>query len=75
MKEQAPAEGARQEIEAALNDARGIAVATAAGDGIRSRLMPFAFGQDFTVYLPLKRGDPRAMLVAFNPAVSLLAHH
>jgi 1,4-dihydroxy-2-naphthoate octaprenyltransferase len=73
MKERAPAEGARQEIEAALNDARGIAVATAAGDGIRSRLMPFAFGQDFTVYLALKRGDPRAMLVAFNPAVSLLA--
>jgi len=73
MEEQASAGGARQEIEAALNAARGIAVATAAGDGIRSGLMPFAFGQDFTVYLPLERGDPRAMLVAFNPAVSLLA--
>jgi 1,4-dihydroxy-2-naphthoate octaprenyltransferase len=72
MEGQAPGQGARQEIEAALNDARGIAVATAAGDGIRSRLMPFAFGQDFTVYLPLKRGDPRTMLVAFNPTVSLL---
>src|SRR4030042_3270011 len=72
MEDQAPTGGARREIEAALNDARVIAVATAAGDGIRSRLMPFALGQDFTVYLALKRGDPRAMLVAFNPAVSLL---
>src|SRR4030043_2216495 len=73
MKDQPPAEGARREIEAPLNEARGFAVAPAAGDSIRSRLMPFAFGQDFTVYLALKRGDPRAMLVVFSPAVSLLA--
>ncbi len=73
MDEQAPTEGARREIEVALNDVHGIAVASAVGDGIRSQLMPFAFGQDFTVYLHLERGDPRALLLAHNPAVSLLA--
>ena len=73
MREQATAKDARQQIEAALEGVRTIAVTTTAGDSIRSRLMPFALGQDLEVYVALAKGDPRAMLIAFNPAVSLLA--
>ncbi len=61
------------DIRAALEDAQEIAVATAAGDSIRSHLMPFAVGQDLTVYLSTKKGDPRTLQIAHNPAVSLLA--
>ncbi len=73
MREQATIKDARQQIEAALEGVRTIAVTTTAGDSIRSRLMPFALGQDLEVYVALAKSDLRAMLIAFNPAVSLLA--
>ena len=35
--------------------------------------MPFAFDDDLTVYLAFAKSDPSALLLAVNPAVSLLA--
>lgn len=61
-----------QEIRSALDGTQQATLATAAGDNLRSSLVPFAFSSDFSVYFPLRRGDLRALQMGFNPAVSLL---
>ncbi|MGD0765628.1 MAG: 1,4-dihydroxy-2-naphthoate octaprenyltransferase [Dehalococcoidia bacterium] len=62
-----------QQAKAALSGLQQIVVSTVAGDSVRSRLMPFAFGDDLTVYLAFAKADPAALLLSVNPAVSLLA--
>ena len=62
-----------QQAKAALSGLPQVVVSTVAGDSVRSRLMPFAFDGDLTVYLAFAKADPTALLLTVNPAVSLLA--
>ncbi len=62
-----------QQAKADLSGLSQIVVSTVAGNSVRSRLMPFAFDGDLTVYLAFAKADPTALQLAVNPAVSLLA--
>ena len=63
------------EVKTALAGERRVALSTFSGDNARSRLMPFAFTDDFVVYVPLRRGDLAVLQIPGSPAVSLLSVH
>ena len=71
MKPPAKEESALQEIRALLEGAPEAILSTFAGDTLRSGLVPFAIGSDFSLYVPLAPGDVRGFQLGFSPAVSL----
>jgi 1,4-dihydroxy-2-naphthoate octaprenyltransferase len=71
---EAPGRHTPDEVMALLRDAELVVVATAAGERIRTRMMHFATGPDFSVYLASMRGDPKTLQITHHPAISLLVH-
>ena len=63
------------EVLATIEGAAVVAVATAAGDKLRTRMMHFAAGPDFSIYLATMKGDPKTLQIMHHPAISLLVHH
>ena len=61
------------QAKAALERAQELVLTTAAGDNLRSTLTAFAVADDFSLYIPLAKTDPRAMQIGFSPSVSLLS--
>lgn len=57
-----------------MKDAEVGAIATAAGEGLRNRMMHFAVDESFTVYLATMKGDPKTLQMTQHPAVSVLVH-
>lgn len=49
-----------------------VAVATASGDEIRTRMMHYAYQDDFTIYLASMKGDPKTVQITRQPSISLL---
>ena len=72
MKPPTEDEGLLKGLRSMLDRAPEAVLSTVAGDTVRSGLVPFAVGSDFTVYVSLDRGDLRLLQLGFNPAVSLL---
>ncbi|MBI4302413.1 MAG: pyridoxamine 5'-phosphate oxidase family protein [Chloroflexi bacterium] len=64
----------KEEILAILNSVEVAAVATAAGDRLRNRMMHFAADDDFNLYLATMKGDPKTLQMTNYPSVSLLVH-
>lgn len=65
---------ARSEILAVLEEAEVAAIATAAGKGMRNRMMHFAVDEDLNVYLASMKGDPKMLQMTRQPAVALLVY-
>lgn len=61
-----------QEIRDILAKVALVAVATASGDEIRTRLMHYAYQDDFTIYLASVKGDPKVVQMTRQPSISLL---
>ncbi|MBI4215957.1 MAG: 1,4-dihydroxy-2-naphthoate octaprenyltransferase [Chloroflexi bacterium] len=64
----------RDEVLTLLKGAEVGAVATLAGDTLRTRMMHFAVADDFTVYVASMKGDPKTVQMTHHPSVSILVH-
>lgn len=64
----------REEILSVMEGVEVVAVATSAGENVRTRMMHYTYDQDFNVYLASMKGDPKIVQLTHHPAVSLLIH-
>ncbi len=64
----------QEEILSLMKQAEVAAIATAAGDKVRTRMMHFAAADDFTVYLATMKGDPKTVQITHQPSISILVH-
>ncbi|MBI2862566.1 MAG: 1,4-dihydroxy-2-naphthoate octaprenyltransferase [Chloroflexi bacterium] len=64
----------KEEVLSMLGKIPVVAVATAAGETLRNRMMHYAYGEDFTVYLASMKGDPKITQLTHHPSISLLIH-
>lgn len=62
------------EVLSVIEGAEVVAVATTAGEKLRTRMMHFAVGPDFSIYVASMKGDPKTLQITHHPAVSLLVH-
>lgn len=62
----------RDEILSAMDAVVTAFVSTAAGAGIRSRMMHFWNDGQFNIYLASMKGDPKTLQITENPTLSLL---
>lgn len=61
-----------EEILDSLNAIDEVAVNTRAGTRLRSRMMHFAVGDEFQVYVSSMKGDPKTLQIINDPSVALL---
>ncbi len=64
----------REEILAMMKNVEVVAVATAAGERLRTRMMHFAVDDNFNIFLATTKGDPKTAQITNSPSISLLLH-
>ncbi len=64
----------REEILSLMDNVEVAAVATSAGEGLRTRMMHYATDENFNIYLATMKGDPKTDQMTHHPAISLLVH-
>ncbi|MDP2952573.1 MAG: prenyltransferase [Chloroflexota bacterium] len=64
----------REEVLSLLRQAEVAAVATVAGEQVRTRMMHFAVDDDLCVYLATMKGDPKTLQMTHHPTLSLLIY-
>ncbi len=62
----------KEEISTHLNAVEIATVSTISGDGVRNRMMHFAFDKDFNFYLATMKNDPKTLQMTRQPSVSML---
>jgi len=60
------------EILSLLKEVGEVAVATSAGDRLRTRMMHYAPDDDFNIYLATMKNDPKTLQITQQPSISLL---
>lgn len=62
------------EILALMDSIPVAAIATAAGNQLRNRMMHYAADENFNIYLATMKGDPKTVQLTNQPSISLLVH-
>ncbi len=64
----------QEEILSLMENVEVAAVATSAGERLRTRMMHYATDENFNIYLATIKGDPKTVQMTNYPSISLLVH-
>jgi 1,4-dihydroxy-2-naphthoate octaprenyltransferase len=64
----------RKDILSLLENTEVAAIATAAGDRLRVRMMHYATDENFNIYIATMKGDPKTVQLTNCPSISLLIY-
>ncbi len=68
------AQHTKEDIKQLMDEIPVAAVATSAGDRLRTRMMHYAADENLNIYLATVKGDPKAAQMTNYPSISLLVH-